>query len=166
MCHSNVLKYVKGNKQYEAHHENQLTLDSAFHTAVSSITTQSDNVPENYKDAWAAPNVTDCMKACDVEMGKLRSLGCWEVLPRSSLLHNASVMKNRLAFRYKTNEPGDLKSVSHRLRFVAKWYSQVQGLHYFDNYAPVASFITIRLLFALTSIPNWWWLLLLSLLEK
>ena len=94
------------------------------------------------------------MKACDVEMGKPRSLGCWEVLPRSCLPQNASVMKNRWTFRYKTKELGDLKSVSHQSRFVAKGYSQVQGLHYFENYAPVASFITIRLLFALTSIPN------------
>ena len=37
---------------------------------------------------------------------------------------------------------------------MAKGYSQVHGLHYFENYAPVASFITIRLLFALTSIPD------------
>ena len=94
------------------------------------------------------------MKACDVEMGKLWSLGCWEVLPRSSLPQNASVMKSRWTFRYKTNEIGDHKSVSHRSRFVAKGHSQVQGLHYFENYAPVASFTTIRLLFALTSIPN------------
>jgi len=63
-------------------------------------------------------------------------------------------MKSRWTFRYKTNELGDLKSVSHRSRFVAKGYSQVQGLHYFQNYAPEASFITIRLLFALTSISN------------
>ena len=47
-----------------------------------------------------------------------------------------------------------MKSISHRSRFVAKGYSQVHGLHYFENYAPVASFITIRLLFALTSIPD------------
>jgi len=46
------------------------------------------------------------------------------------------------------------KSASHRYRFVAKGYSQVQSVHYFENYAPVASVIKIRLLFALTSIPN------------
>jgi len=75
-------------------------------------------------------------------------------LPRSSLPQNASAVKSRWTFRYKTKKLEDLKSVSHRSRFVAKGYSQVQGLHYFDNYAPVASFITIRLLFALTSMSN------------
>jgi len=94
------------------------------------------------------------MKACDVEIGNIRSLGCWEVLPRSSLPQNTSVMEIRRTCRYKTNELGTPKSVSHRSRFVAKGYSQDQGLHYFENYALVASFITMRLLFALTSIPN------------
>ena len=93
------------------------------------------------------------MKACDVEIDKLRSLGCWEVLPRSSLPPHI-LMKSRWTFRYKTNELGNLKAVSHRSRFVAKGYSQVQGIQYFESYAPVASFITIRLLFALTSLPQ------------
>jgi len=154
MSHSNVLKYIRGTKQYEDYHENQKTLYSAFCTAVSTTTSQSDNMPENYKDARATPDVADWMKACDVEMGKLRSLGCWEVLPRSSLPQNASVMKSRWTLRCKKNELVNLKSVSHRSRLVAKGYSQVQGLHYFENYAPVASFITLRSLFALTSIPN------------
>jgi len=51
MSYSNVLKYVTGTKEYEDHHNNQLALYSAFHTAVSSTMTQFDNVPENYTDA-------------------------------------------------------------------------------------------------------------------
>jgi len=76
MSHSNVLKYVKGTRQYKDHHDNQQALYSAFHTALSSTMTQSDNVPENYKDARATPDVADWMKACDVETVKLRSFGC------------------------------------------------------------------------------------------
>ena len=63
-------------------------------------------------------------------------------------------MKSRWTFRYKTNELGNFKAVSHRSRFMAKGHSQVQGIRYSENYAPVASFITLRLLFALTSLPQ------------
>jgi len=70
MSYSNVLKYVTGTKEYEDHHNNQLALYSAFHTAVSSTMTQFDNVPENYTDAWATPDVADWMKACDVGKGQ------------------------------------------------------------------------------------------------
>ena len=82
MSHSNILKYIKGTQQYKDYHENQKALYSAYHTAVSTTIAPSDNVPENYKDARAIPDVADWMKACDVEMGKLRSLGCWEVISR------------------------------------------------------------------------------------
>ena len=152
MSHSNVLKFVPGTHQYEAYQQNQIALYSTFHTALTSNIAPSDNVPENYKDACAAPDVADWMQACDVEMDKLRSLGCWEVLLRSSFPYDILIMKSRWTFRYKTNELGNLKAVSHRSRFVAKGYSQVQGIQYFENYAPVASFITLRLLFALTSL--------------
>jgi len=74
MSHSNVLKYIRGTKQYEDYHKNQKALYSAFRTAVSTTMSQFDNVTEHHKDARATPDVADCMKACDVEMGKLRSL--------------------------------------------------------------------------------------------
>jgi len=59
MSHSNILKYVKGTKQYQAHHENQMVLYTAVHTAVSSNTTQSANVPENHQDVRGASDVAD-----------------------------------------------------------------------------------------------------------
>ena len=59
MSHSNVLQYIRGTKQYEDYHENQKALNSAFHTAVSTTTSQSDNVPENYKDARATPDAAE-----------------------------------------------------------------------------------------------------------
>jgi len=71
MSHSNVLKYIRGTKPYEDYHENQMALYSAFHTAVSSTTSQSDNVPDNYKVARATPDVAHWMKVRDIEMGKL-----------------------------------------------------------------------------------------------
>jgi len=76
MSHPNVLKYIRGTKQYEDYHENQKALYSACHTAVSSTTSQSDNVPDSYKDARATPDVAHWMKVRDIQMGKLRYLGC------------------------------------------------------------------------------------------
>ena len=71
MSHSNVLKYIRGTKPFEDYHENQMALYSAFHTAVSSTTSQSDNVPDNYKDARATPDVAHWIKVRDIKMGKL-----------------------------------------------------------------------------------------------
>ena len=93
------------------------------------------------------------MAACELEHVKLSKLGYWEVVPRSSISSHAKIMASRWAFRYKTNEDGLLKTVSHRSRFVAKGFTQRLNEHYFESFSPVVSFVTVRLLFALTALP-------------
>jgi len=46
-----------------------------------------------------------------------------------------------------------LKTVSHRSRLVAKGFTQRLNEHYFESFSPVVSFVTVRLLFALTALP-------------
>ena len=41
-----------------------------------------------------------------------------------------------------------------KARLVAKGFKQREGVDYFDTYAPVARIPSIRILFALTLIPN------------
>ena len=60
-------------------------------------------------------------------------------------------MGTRWTFRYKLDSHGNL--TRYRSRLVAKGYSQIQGVNYFESFAPVASFVTIRTLFALTALP-------------
>jgi len=72
-------------------------------------------------------------------MSKLKSLGCWEVPRRSSLIspskrnsHEKSMdiqIQDKRAWRSKISQPS--------IEIVAKGYSEVQGLHYFENYAQV-----------------------------
>ena len=52
------------------------------------------------------------------------------------------------------DETGALSKVSHRSRYVAKGFTQIKNVHYFESFAPVASFVTLRLVFALTALPH------------
>jgi hypothetical protein len=63
-------------------------------------------------------------------------------------------MGGRWTFKYKRDETGALSKVSHRSRYVAKGFTQIKNVHYFESFAPVASFVTLRLVFALTALPN------------
>ena len=40
-----------------------------------------------------------------------------------------------------------------RISIVAKGFSQILGVNYFESFSPVASFVTIQTLFALTALP-------------
>ena len=63
-------------------------------------------------------------------------------------------MGGRWTFKYKRDETGALSKVSHRSRYVAKGFTQIKNVHYFESFAPVASFVTLRLVFALTALPH------------
>ena len=57
-------------------------------------------------------------------------------------------------FKYQRHETGALAKVSHRSRFVAKGSTQIEDVHYFESFAPVASFVTLRGALALTALPH------------
>ncbi|MFN9902614.1 MAG: reverse transcriptase domain-containing protein, partial [bacterium] len=87
----------------------------------------------------------------DTEMANLRNLGCWILVPRSSLPPNTPIMDTRWTYRKKHDENGNC--IKYRSRLVAKGFTQILGVNYFESFSPVASFVTIRTLFALTALP-------------
>ena len=152
-----IQKYIPGTPEYAAEHGNALALTVALEAAVTQATSlepQDLKEPNHYQDAMRASDASDWRKACDLEMQKLRDLNCWTVVKRTTLPKGTKVMGSRWTFRYKRDETGALRVVSHRSRFVAKGFTQIKNVHYFESYAPVASFVTLRLVFSLTALPH------------
>ena len=104
-----------------------------------------------YKEARASIEAAGWQQSMDEEMTNLRKLGCWTVIPRSSLPPNTPIMGTRWTYRKKTDENGTF--TRYRGRLVAKGFSQILGVNYFESFSPVASFVTIRTLFASTALP-------------
>ena len=155
--YANIQAYISGTPEYEAAHGNALALTVALDAAVdtaASLDTAEIKEPNHYKDAMRSPDASKWKAACDLEMKKLRELNCWSVVRRSNLPPGTRVMGSRWTFKYKRDEKGALRIVSHRSRFVAKGFTQIKNVHYFESYAPVASFITLRLVFSLTALPH------------
>jgi hypothetical protein len=111
----------------------------------------SDVIPNSYKEARASIEAAGWQQSMDEEMTNLRKLGCWTVIPRSSLPPNTPIMGTRWTYRKKTDENGTF--TRYRGRLVAKGFSQILGVNYFESFSPVASFVTIRTLFASTALP-------------
>ena len=85
-------------------------------------------------------------------MFNLRNLDCWEVLDIRSIPPGAPVMKSKWVYKYKLDANGALKK--HRARIVAKGFTQIENVNYFETFAPVAHASTIRLILSLTSVPD------------
>jgi hypothetical protein len=151
-----IQRYIPGTPE----HARNVTAQSiilSFATAVKEAKNLNDptttyTTPESYKEARAAPDALGWMDGCDTEIGKLRKLNCWTVVARRDIPANALVMGSRWTFRYKFDELGNL--LQQRSRIVCKGFTQQKDINYFETFSPVVSFVTIRTLFALTSLPG------------
>jgi hypothetical protein len=154
--YDNIQKYIEGTAEYDQEHKIALALTISLDAAITSAATMTPTAtePNHYKDAMKAPDSADWKAACDIEMKKLRERNCWTVVKRTDIPKGTRVMGGRWTFKYKRDETGALSKVSHRSRYVAKGFTQIKNVHYFESFAPVASFVTLRLVFALTALPN------------
>jgi hypothetical protein len=145
----NMKRVVPGTAEYAEHQSIVTALDVAFIAAATdaSSTVNNDVTPNSYKEARASIEVAGLQQSMDEEMANLRKLGYWTVIPRSSLPPNTPVMGTGWTYRKKTDANGTF--TRYRGRLVAKGFSQILGVNYFESFSPVASFVTIRTFFLL-----------------
>eukprot|EP00253_Pinus_taeda_P016385 PITA_16385 len=74
----------------------------------------------------------------------------WDVVPRSE---DKSVVSSR--WLYKVKQAADGSVEKHNARFVARGFSQVEGIDYDETFAPVARYSSIRSMLALLAQMGW-----------
>ena len=106
----------------------------------------SEDTP-NWETAMSGPLKDGFLKACDKEVDTLENKDCWEVVDRQPWMH---VLPSTWAFRIKRFTDGQLRKL--KARFCVRGDKQVEGIDFFDTYAPVVNWTTVRLLLILTAI--------------
>ncbi len=120
VTYANMKRVVPGTPEYADHQSVVRALHVAFTAAATDAisTVNSDVIPNSYKEARASIEAAGWQQSMDEEMANLRRLGCWTVLPRSSLPPNTPIMGTRWTYRKKTDENGTF--TRYRGRLVAK----------------------------------------------
>ena len=77
-----------------------------------------------------------------------KTMGCWEVVDIDTLPNDANLV---FKLKYKNGEYD-----RHKARIVALGYQQRKNVDYFVSFSPTASYVTIRLVLALTALPHWY----------
>lgn len=73
----------------------------------------------------------------------------WELVDLPS---SANIVGSKWVFRAKKDAAGNV--VRYKARLVAQGFSQVEGIDYFDTFAPVATLASIRIVLAMAARSN------------
>jgi hypothetical protein len=109
--------------------------------------------PASYNDALKHQNAVQWQKAIKEEIHSLDLNKTWDLVDEDALLRSGKrAIGCKWVFKQKRNADG---SKRFKARLVIKGYEQKHGIDYEETFAPVAKFVTVRLLFALAAQYNW-----------
>ena len=74
----------------------------------------------------------------------------WEVVPRPE---EKSMVSSKWIYKIKHAADGNIEK--YKARFVARGFSQKEGIDYEETFAPVARYTSIRMIISLASILGW-----------
>lgn len=109
------------------------SIDCAY-SAVSRI-------PETYEQAITSHDSDHWKAAMDKEMHTIKQNDTWDVKP---LPDDRSETKGRWVYTIKQGK--EVNQTQYKARYVAKGFTQIHGLDYFDTYSPTTRFTSIRTL--------------------
>jgi hypothetical protein len=107
----------------------------------------TDNEAYSMKEMLKQPDVADFVKAMIKEVQDHEDNGHWELVPRSSIGSSKTILAI-WSFKRKRFPDGSLNK--HKARLCAHGGMQQWGINYWETYAPVVNWISVRILLSLS----------------
>ncbi len=130
---------------------NTVVPNETIELALLMATNSGPTDPNTFKQAWEHTNEESKIKwreAIKKEYDDMISKGVWRYRKIKELPSNRKIIGSKWVFKTKKNGV-------HRARLVALGYSQIPGVDYTDNFAPVVHDVTYRLILIQKLIHNY-----------
>ena len=124
--------------------------DIGVMAAVAVVGSEIDELEPSYEQARMRTDWPQWKAAIDVELQNLRAAGTWEVVERPD---DVNVVDSKWVFRLKKDAKG--KVIKWKAWLVARGFTQVYGVDYFETFAPVARLTSVRSILAIAARNNW-----------
>jgi hypothetical protein len=95
----------------------------------------------SWEQAMNGPDRDGYFKAAEIEVETLERMDTWEVVERESWMN---VLPTTWAFKCKRYPDGTIRKF--KARFCARGDRQIEGVDFFETFAPVVNWTTVRLL--------------------
>ena len=103
-------------------------------TCLISAVTSGPTEPKTFQEVWHSPVEEENQNwqiAIRKEIRSMINRGVWRKIDRAKIPENRRLIGNKWVFKIK-------RDGTYRARLVALGYSQIPGIDYTDNFAPVA----------------------------
>ena len=113
-------------------------------TCMISVVTSGPTEPKTFQEAWHYPiekERDNWTAAIRKEIRSMIERGVWRKTDRKKIPNNRRLSGNKWVLKIK-------RDGTYRARLVALGYSQIPGVDYTDNFAPVAHDISFRITLA------------------
>ena len=106
-----------------------------------------DQEPTSYEEA---AQKKEWVEAMTEEFRSILKNDVWDIVPKPE---NKSVVSSKWIYKIKHVADGSIEK--YKERFVARGFSQKEGIDYEETFAPVARYTSIRSIMALASMMKW-----------
>ena len=106
----------------------------------------NDASTPTWSEAMNGPNEEGFWDACKLEIETLEKMKVWDVVDKEPWMR---VVKSTWAFKIKHYPSGLVRKL--KARFCVRGDTQIKGVDWFENYAPVVQWTTVRLLLVMTA---------------
>jgi hypothetical protein len=126
----------------------------AFHveidTTMAAAAHDANGDPRSVSEARSRSDWPEWQQAMEREIETLECAGTWETVPRPE---GKNVVGSKWVFRLKRKADGSIDK--YKARLVARGFTQIYGVDYFDTFSPVAKLASIRTILALAARHDW-----------
>ena len=123
----------------------ELTMEDWIHeTCLISAVTSGPTEPKTFQETWHSPVEEERQSwqiAIRKEIKSMINRGVWRQIDKVKIPENRRLIGNKWVFKIK-------RDGTYRARLVGLGYSQIPGVDYTDNFAPVAYDISFRIALA------------------
>ncbi len=114
---------------------------------------KSDPDTPGIKEALGGIHRDDFLEAMGKEIEELEEHETWNVMEKSDVPEGANIIPSTWAFKIKRTPSGEVRKF--KARFCVRGDKQIEGVDYFETYAPVVSWSSVRMLLGLTLQYGW-----------
>ena len=119
---------------------------SAVENAINKVKGHSIFEPKTYREAIECLDAPEWIESMSREFNTLLANNTFRVISRSEVPKGRKLLKAKWVYKIKTDSEGNL--ASRKSRLVAKGYTEVPGVDFFEIFHPVGQGQTFRLLLA------------------